>query len=191
MNIYYHCLPQEDVQRVLKEGIKPGKQIGIQRHFRGIPVDNNYLYLWKNLNILDGEVYHGLLSDGCLFLKVTVPETHPIERDLDAKILLQNDPLLLIPIMNLLKIDFKPTDYLDSNAIMRIKRYANENRSLPKMEMIRGSSRIVCEELVKNRQTINTILQMSTDENWDSIIGFYRTTQTIPPTPPYNIEGYH
>jgi len=178
MNTYYHCIPQEFVQGVLRKGIKPGKELGIRNFHLGMSVDNNYLYLWKNLGILQGELYRDLISSGLSFLSVEMPPEHPIERDLDTKILLMAKPEYLPLIFTMLDVPFDISEFMDVNAL---RKYQRSISHLPERERKRLIVDKVVKNLVADENALSTMLSKASVEKWDEVVGFYRTAQSIPP----------
>jgi hypothetical protein len=182
---YYHCIPHAFAQDALTEGLRPGKALGIQSQFLGIPIDNSYIYLWKNLDMLEGRLYREFLEDGTDFFCLDIPKTHPVERDLDARVLIQKSPDMLLLLMKLMKIDFSPTDYIDECVLLK---YAAALHGLPHKQKIMIMAQKVCTELARDPDTLGDILSRPAVRDWDRVIGFYRTRQPIVPVPGYSIR---
>ena len=171
MVTYYHRVPHRETEKVLKEGIKPGIELGIKTFHLGMPVDNGYLYLWKNLNILQGNLYHLEISSGCDFLEVELSQDHPIERDLDAKILLMSSPHLIPFIIEMLQVDFDPKEFVDE---ITYRAYIKEALQLPERDRPIELGRKVAIDLSSNPEALVTILKRASGDKWDEVFGFYR-----------------
>ena len=87
MNQFYHWTNKSNLQSILKNGLKTGKELGIQNYYFGEPIDNRYIYLAKKPEELPEK------PDFCM-LSIELPDRHPIERDYDLAIFLQGGWLM-------------------------------------------------------------------------------------------------
>ena len=187
MPIYYHTISPAYEKKAIANGLKPGKELGIQNIVGRTPVDNNYVYLWKNYNILKGKLFSGFVDSGWSLLKVEIPASHPVERDLDVSVLFQEYPDLFLPMIKLLEIDFAPRRYLSEKKLHKLARSIG---ATSREGQIRELAELVIGELVKDKDALQSILTLPTDEKWDEIIGSYRTKKSILPGPHTRIELY-
>ena len=159
MKKFYHWTHPERTKSILETGLKPGIELGIRTQYNGVHTDNRFVYLIKNL---DYSSFITRIYEHFDILTVEMPEYHPIERDLDAKVLFQGtnykNPFQAMGILMLIsKLGIKPRD-------------GKFDLSTP--------------------EKIDELLLSVTDENWDNAIGFYRTPLTIPNKDEYRIEIY-
>ncbi len=166
---------------------KPGRILGLHTEFQGISVGNSYIYLWQNLDILEGSLYKDLLEEGMDFFALDILNSHPVERDLAARVVIQKSPDPLLLLMKQMNIDFSPTDYLDKDILSG---YAQTLTALPHKQKVMIIAQKICLELAKDTQTLSDILSKPSVEDWDRVIGFYRTRQPLAPGPGYSI-GLH
>jgi hypothetical protein len=85
MQQFYHWTNPENTKKILIEGLKKGKDLGIQNYYKGIPIDNKYIYLAKKLP----DRFKDICESNDLLL-VQLPEYHPVERDFDVSILFKS-----------------------------------------------------------------------------------------------------
>ena len=105
-------------------------------------------------------------------------QDHPIERDLDAKILLMSSPHLIPFIIEMLQVDFDPKEFVDE---ITYRAYIKEALQLPERDRPIELGRKVAIDLSSNPEALVTILKRASGDKWDEVFGFYRTAQSIPP----------
>jgi hypothetical protein len=156
MKKFYHWTHPEKTASILETGLKPGIEVGMKRQYNGVYTDNRFVYLAKNLDY----PYPARFYERFDILTVEMPRNHPVERDMDAKVLFQGtnykNPFQALGIVMLIsKLGIKPRD-------------GKFDLSAP--------------------EKIEELLLSATEENWDNAIGFYRTPLAIPNKDGYRIE---
>ncbi|MDO8556590.1 MAG: hypothetical protein Q7R96_05460 [Nanoarchaeota archaeon] len=190
MQAYYHWTTQERAERILKEGLKPGKDVGLGSTHNGRLCDNTYAYLAKNLDVLLTGNFRGILEEpGTTVLELSIEEKHPLERDMDVHLLITTTGMLAG--MNLYKIlgDLAITDILDFYELLPpeaklLHKEAQRNNTHNNKE----TQTCLFMLAALDETFVTTLLKRATQEAWDKIFGFYRTQQFIPNQAPHTIR---
>jgi hypothetical protein len=190
---YYHYTTEENIERILREGLKPGIEVGQQTGYRGKVCDNRYVYLAKGVEVFRSGPFKGLVGKpGTGLLSVDIPEEHTLERDLDVYVIITTQGILasfeFMRIMGALGV----TDIPDCRDIISQDHQRTYDLLTKKIESGDDQAKGLLLMLVAtDEQAVKTLLGRATQEKWDEVLGFYRTQVSIPLTSPYKIERYY
>lgn len=193
MKRYYHYTSESNVESILEGGLRPGIEIGHQTSYRGKTCDNSFVYLARNFNVFSGDLFSGVIEQpGMSFLAVDIPSAHPIERDLDAYMMITAQGILsgfeFFRIMGALGITGVP-DIVDILSEPNKEAYEILMHDINQGHAFTKSALITL--IATDDKAVKTLLGRATPERWDHVIGFYRTLAPIPPDGASRIMRYN
>lgn len=160
MQPYYHITKNENVERILQEGLRTGADLGYKPpQCYGTICDNSFIYLSKtpdSLNKWFANMDKSLKS----LVTLHLPNGHPLERDLDTHVIVSCQgaifgSLTLEDILQEMGVDFSTKDLI---------------------------------QISKDRTKIQELFVSVPKYEWDRVFGFYRTSKNIPPTSIVRVE---
>ncbi|MBU3913789.1 MAG: hypothetical protein KKE50_06885 [Nanoarchaeota archaeon] len=152
MQPYYHLTKNENVDRILKEGLRTGADLGhASPRYYGTECDNHFIYLSKTPDALL-KWYPNMDRSSKSLLTLHLPDGHPTERDLDTHVIVSG-----------IGIVFGSLTLKDV---------------LQKMGVSLSIKEII--EISKDRTKIQEIFSRVPNYAWDNTFGFYRTPKNIP-----------
>lgn len=189
---YYHCTRTENIEKILKEGLRPGAERGYCTSYNGKQCDSNYVYLVKNFEVFKEDLFNGLLKQPEVgLLSVDLPSEHPVERDLDVHMLITTQGLFasaeLFRFMSLLcvkKLD-GCEEVMDKDKRTTLDLLIRKENNGDKI-----AKGLVIQCIAEDVNAVKFLLSKATPKKWDEALGFYRTAKAIPPNGNYKIKRY-
>ena len=192
MERYYHYTNQKNIEKILREGLKPGNQIGVQTQYNGRMCNNNYIYLARNFSVFGGELFPNILKQkDFVFLSVDIPAEHPIERDLDVSLMITGQGIFasleFFKIMNMLGT----TDITGADAFLDEEGKKLHDTLLKEVE--NGNEKAkggLIYLFATSEEVVKGLFSKVPVESWDNVFGFYRTAKPIPCNRQYKLERH-
>jgi hypothetical protein len=101
MRKFYHITKKAYLASILKNGLKPSAETGIQNTYMGLKGDPNFVYFETLEGMLDlkkdfdgGHYNREIWNEDSVLLEVSLSEKHPVERDMDQLLVMwaYNEP---------------------------------------------------------------------------------------------------
>lgn len=152
MQSYYHLTKNENVEKILKEGLRSGADLGYKPpQYYDKVCDNNFIYLSKTPDSLN-RWFANMDKSSKSLITLYFPEGHPIGRDLDTPVIVSGQgavfgSLTLKDVLQEMGIDLSTKDLV---------------------------------QVSQDRTKIQELFVNVPNYTWDRVFGFYRTPINVP-----------